>query len=74
MVGLVSALDDETRSFGPVDESNCAVMAKEQVLCDVTDRRKTVARVAADGEHQLVMGRRNARRFCLMLAPSQKPS
>src|SRR5262245_41634777 len=56
---------DEPGAFGPVDELDGAVVAEQQMFRDVTDRR--IARMAADGEQQLVLRRGQPGRLGLLL-------
>jgi hypothetical protein len=48
----------EPRCLGSIDELNHAVMAQQQQVSDLADRRPFRAAVAADREHQLVLCRR----------------
>jgi hypothetical protein len=62
----------QARGLGPVDEADRAVMAEEQVLRDVADGGAPRVVVAADGEQELVLGRRQPGRRRLPLAPAQE--
>jgi hypothetical protein len=68
VVVVVHALD-EPGGDGAVHELDDAVMAQEQVVGDLADRRRAAA-VAADCEEQLVLGRRQSDLLGLVLAPS----
>ena len=61
VVGVTDPLDQAGR-VGPVHQSDRAVVAEEEVVGHLPDGRATTVGVTADGEQQLVLGRRSARR------------
>jgi hypothetical protein len=63
---------DEPSALRPVDQADRAVMAQEQVLGHVADRRAAPIGMTSNGEQQLVLGRRDAGRLGLLLAPAQE--
>lgn len=62
----------ERRCLGSIDELNHAVMAQQQQLGDLADRRSLRASVPADREQQLVLCRGQPRGFRLLFAPLQE--
>jgi hypothetical protein len=72
MVGPIMTSLDETGGFGPIDETDRAVVAKEQVVGDVADRRSACVATPANGQHELVLGRRESDRTRLLLGPSEE--
>lgn len=72
VVVLVASARDEARGIGAVDETDGGVMAQEQVVGDLADRRSPWIRVAADGEQELMLGRRQPGGCRLLLAPAQE--
>lgn len=72
IINVVGSLH-EAGVLGSIDELDEAVMLQQQRRSDVTDGRgRTPARVAADGEHQLVLLRGDPFRGCLLIAPVEK--
>lgn len=67
VVGVASAFD-EAEVLGPVDETNGAVVPDEEGPGDVGDGRAPAVGVAADGEQELVLGRRHVESGGLLLA------
>ena len=61
---------DEPGPLGPVDELDHGVVAQEEVVGQITDRRTAV--VAAHGEQELVLGRGQPGRLRLLLAPAEE--
>jgi hypothetical protein len=58
--------------LGPVDQFHDAVVAQQQVVGDLPDRRGRAV-VAPDGEQQLVLRRREPGGAGLLLAPMEEP-
>jgi hypothetical protein len=71
VVGIVRA-PHQPCLLRTVDELHRAVMAQQQRVRDVADRGSPIAMVAADGEEQLVLRRRDAGGDSLRLAPVQE--
>jgi hypothetical protein len=71
MVGVSS---DETCGCGAVGESDSAVVAQDEVIGDLANRRSAWIGMTADGEQELVLSGCEARRSGLCLAPTQEPS
>ena len=63
---------DEPGGLRSVDQPDRAVMAQEQVLGHVADRRTAPIGMTSNGEQQLMLGRRDAGRLGLLLAPAQE--
>jgi hypothetical protein len=74
LVMWVAGAFHQARGGRPVDELDGAVVAEEQVPCDLTDGRSPRVVVAADGEQELVLGGGEADGGRLPPAPSQKPA
>jgi nucleotide-binding universal stress UspA family protein len=72
LVGGVGGPLDEAGLRRSIDELHDAVVAKEQVVGDVSDRRRAV--VAPNGEEQLVLCRGETDRLRLLLAPPLEAS
>lgn len=72
LVFVVGRSLDEAGRDGAVDELHSAVVAQQQVLRHLADRRRLA--VTADGQQQLVLGAGEANRPRLVLAPVQEPS
>ncbi len=70
IVAVGSALDERGR-LGPVDESDHAVVAEQEVVGHLADGRRA-ARVSAHREQQLVLRGRDAGVDRLLLAPVQE--
>ena len=68
----VDGARDETGGLGAVDELHRAVVTQEQMVGDVADGRAERVVVAADGEEQLVLRRREPGFACLALAPAEE--
>ena len=66
-VQLVS--DDEAGRLGAVDEFDRAMRTKQQVFGDLADGRTAAVVVPLHCQEQLVLGRTQACRLCLALAP-----
>jgi hypothetical protein len=60
----------ESGLAGAVDELDDAVVAQQEMVGDLADRRR--ATVPADGEKQLVLGGRQSRALRLSLAPAKE--
>ena len=73
VVGVAHALDEASR-VGPVHQSDRTVVAQEEVVGNLADGRSPGVGVAADGQQQLVLRRRQARLLGLLLAPAQEPA
>ena len=71
VVGISDARD-EVRGLGSVDQADRTVVTEQQRVGHLADRRVVRARVAADGEQELVLRRRHAERRGLLLAPVQE--
>ena len=68
-VGLAA---DEASAFGSVHQLDGGVVADEEVLGDVPDRRRLRAGVAADGQEELVLLAGEAGLLGLLLAPAEE--
>ena len=73
MVGIGRAFDESVR-FGSVDETDGAVVAKQEIAGDVPDRRTGGAWVALDREQQLVLSGGEVLSVGLLFAPAQELS
>ena len=62
----------QPRLLRPVDQPHRAVVAQQQVARDVADGGARLPFVSADGEQELVLGRRQSRPFGLLFAPVQE--
>src|SRR5439155_6986598 len=62
IVGVLSATH-ETRSLGPIDELDRAVVLEQQIGRGLTYRRPTFVRMTSHGEEQLMLHRRDPGRF-----------
>jgi uncharacterized protein YeaO (DUF488 family) len=65
---------DNPRVGRPVHQLDHAVVAQQQVLGELGDRRILAPRVALDRDEKLVLGRGQADRARLRLAPVQEPA
>jgi len=74
MVGRVPKPSNQPGGHRPIDQPHRAVMAEQEMIRHLTDGRIPPARVAPDGQEELVLGRGEAHRGRLFLAPSQKPA
>ena len=72
VIVLVDSAPNETGGFGSIDESDCAVMAKQQRLGDLADRRAARLPTSTDRQEKLMLGRRQPCRSGLFLAPVQE--
>ena len=63
MVVVVPGAGDQTGRVGPVDQPDGAVVAKEQIVGHLADGRAPRIAVTPDGQEQLMLGRRQARRL-----------
>jgi hypothetical protein len=72
VVGVRDALD-QAGVLGAIHEGDGAVVTEQQVAGGLADRRPALVVMAADGQEQLVLGGRDARRLGLLLAPAQEP-
>lgn len=70
MVFIVPGSSHEPCRIGSVDESDRAVVTKEEVVGHLADGRTTRVIVTAYGEHQLVLGWSQTGGASLQLAPS----
>lgn len=69
MVVFAPGPADEPCCLGPVHESHGAVVAQEEVVRDLSDRRALGVPVPPDGEQQLVVRWRQPCRTSLLGAP-----
>jgi hypothetical protein len=74
LVVPVGSTADQPRGFGPVDEFDGAVVAEQECLGDVSDRRPIPIRLTPNREQQLVLGRSEPDGHGLLLAPVQEPT
>jgi hypothetical protein len=72
VIVLVDAAPDQTGGFGPIDEPNRAVMAKQQRLGHLPDRRAARLPTSTDRQEELMLRRRQPCRDGLLLAPVQE--
>ncbi|HEY2271675.1 MAG TPA: CBS domain-containing protein [Jatrophihabitantaceae bacterium] len=70
VVGLVAGARDQPGALAPVDEFDGRVVADQEVLGDLTDRRVVRARMPADREQELVLARGDALCLGLFRAPT----
>ena len=70
LITVVDLALDEPQALRSVDQLDSTVMADQQVLGDITDGRS--ARVAPDGEEQLMLWSGEADCLSLLFAPSQE--
>jgi hypothetical protein len=68
---VIHALDKSCRD-GSIDQFDDAVVAQQQVICDVSDRRRGT--VASDGEQELVLRTGEPDGSRLLLAPVLEPT
>ena len=68
----VAAAGDQARLLGPVDQADGAVVAEQEVVGHLADRRPARVGVAPDGQQELVLGRRQPGCLGLLLAPAQE--
>jgi hypothetical protein len=66
----VSGATDKARGVGAVNEAHRAVMAKEQIVGHLPDRRPTRICMAPDGKKELMLSGRESRDTSLLLAPA----
>jgi len=71
-VVLIGLAAHEASCLGTIGQLDGGVVAKQQVLCDVPDRGRQGARVAADGQQELVLLGGQAGQLGLLLAPAQE--
>lgn len=64
----------QPRCLGPVDQADRTVVLEPEDAGDFADRGAAPVVVASDGEQQLVLGRREARRRSLLLTPREEPA
>lgn len=69
----VGVASDEAGRRGPVNEPDHAVVAQDEVISELADRRSADIGMASYGEQELMLGRREAGGVGLLLAPVQKP-
>lgn len=74
VIVVVPDADHETGLDGAVDETDRAVVAEQEVVRHLADGRPSRVTVAADREQQLVLGRCEAGRLRLLLAPALESS
>ena len=72
VVVAVLTAADEPGGLRPVDQADGSVVAQKEVLGHVADGRSAPVGMTPDGEQQLVLGRRDAGRLGLLLAPAQE--
>jgi hypothetical protein len=70
MVVFVSGPSDQTCSVSTVDETDRAVVQKEQVISDLADGRATRITVSTYCQQELMLGGSEPRSAGLALAPS----
>jgi hypothetical protein len=68
----VGAARNQSGGLSAIDQLDRAVVAQQQVIGDVADRRPTRIRVAADGKQQLMLSRGQAGGLSLTLTPSHE--
>lgn len=73
MVARIDAACDQPRQLGTVDEPHDAVVAQQQVIGDIADRRGA-AGMPAYREQQLILGGRDAGGNRLLFAPVDEAS
>ena len=73
VLGVAHPLDQPGR-YGPVDEADGAVVAEEEVVGHLADRRPPVVGVPSDGQQQLLLRRRQPGPLGLLLAPAEEPA
>ena len=71
-VVAVARSADEPGGLAPIDQLDGAVVAKEQGVGDLADRRGAGSGVSPDGEEQLVLGWGQAGGSRLLLAPPEE--
>lgn len=74
MVVGIGTADDEPCRLGAVHELTGAVVAQEQLLGDLTDRRSRVVTEPLDHDEELVLRGGEPRGERLLLAPPQEPA
>jgi hypothetical protein len=70
----VRAAGYEAGGLGAIDQPDRAVVAQQQVVGDVADRRPARVRMTADREEELVLCGSEPGRARLLLAPAQEPA
>jgi hypothetical protein len=70
MVFFVSGSADKTGGVGTVDEADCAVMEKKQIVGHLSDGRASTIAVPPNGQQELVLGGRKPGGTRLALTPS----
>ena len=70
MVVFVSGPSDQICSVSTVDETDCAVVQKEQVVSDLADGRATRITVSTYRQQELMLGGSEVRGASLALAPT----
>jgi hypothetical protein len=71
ILGVGEALD-EAEALGAIDELDHAVVAQEEVVGDVADRRRSA--MTSNRQEQLVLRPREADGLRLVLAPVEEPA
>ncbi len=74
MVVGIDPAAHETGLNRTIRETDCAVVAEEQELCDVADCRTSLVFVASDRQEQLVLRSSEPHRLGLFLAPVKEPA
>lgn len=70
MVVFVSGPSDQTCGVSTVDETDCAVVQKEQVVSDLADGRATRITVSTYRQQELMLGGSKVRGAGLAFAPT----
>ena len=73
LVLAIGLTTDESGGFCSIDESDRAVVAKEQGVGDLSDGRSALVAVAADREQELVLHGCEPDGDGLFLAPAEEP-
>ena len=74
---VVLGISDPLDQFGgvsPVDQPDRTVVTEEEIVGDLAHGRSTSIGMPADGKQQLMLRRRQSRRFRLLLTPAEEPT
>jgi hypothetical protein len=74
VVVVVGSALDEAGGFGPVDQTDCAVVPNQERLGNVSDGRLARTRTSSNCEQKLMLHGGETRRGGLFLAPLQEAS